>query len=484
MERATTRPEERERGGGLLLVMIATVVVALLVEGLLAASLAQARQASGEAARTRSLYAALAGVTAASNDLATGAGGDVRGNVADPSYVALSASGDLLDELTGAAAPDGWPDTTPDASFRAAPPGSFEVRAKDLGGGERYRVLAKGAADGEVRVLEAVLVRQPLTRFPFTRGLFSDAGIQVSSNPVIDSFASSLGSYASQYDGVTQHAGEQGGVASNGDIALGSNTQVWGDVHPGPGGAISYGSGAYASGETAPLVTPEENPLPAWTVPAASDPGVDVSLGYDQPLVLSTPGTVTLGPGKYVFSRIELNDNGASLVLSGTAADTIEIYITGGGAAADAPSLFLRKGNLTLEAAGVPEGVPTVKILSAGKLETQATTGINYTGSAPTGTEGPPTHFQYYSTYQSDPTDPADVGVKLGSPSALSGVVYAPGALVEVASNGHIYGAVVGKQARLSSNCQLHYDTDLASFPAGGLPPRYIFPVAVLRVLR
>ncbi|MGE0709254.1 MAG: hypothetical protein AB7N76_27160 [Planctomycetota bacterium] len=485
--RRDQRGDEGERGGGLVLVMIVLVVVAFLVEAVLSASHAGARSTRGTVAGTGGYYAAQAGVWAAANDLgsASSGQGNVSGQVQDTGYARDTGLGDSLNELTGEAGGDGWPDMTPDASFASRPTGSFEARAVDIGGGTRYRVLAKGTADGEVRVLEAVLERVAGTNTPFRRGLFSERGIFVASNPTIDSFSSSKGTYLSQYDNTTKHAGEKGTVASNGNIALGSNVQIWGDARPGPSKNISFGSGSFASGDTSPLSATVNNAAPTWTVPAATDPGVDTSYGYGGQLEIDKPQTVTLGPGKYVFSTVELDDINAKLELTGTAKDTIEIYITGGTKSFEDPSLWLKKGNILITAGGAPsEGLPTVKVMNAGKLETLAGSGVNYTGWAPGGTEGAPALFQYFSTYQSDPWDFSDEGVRFASSGAFSGVVYAPDSLIRFSSNGHIFGAIVGRATIVSSNTKIHYDEDLIGLSAGGATPEYSFSVTMLRELR
>ena len=217
-------------------------------------------------------------------------------------------------------------------------------------------------------------------------------------------------------------------------------------------------------------------PAPTWTVPPAAE--CVTTKGYDVPLSRTSPGITTLGPGKYVFSSLEVDHNAAIVRLEGTASDTIEIYLTGGAAATDDPSLWIKKGVFKPAYGGTfSEGLPTVKIYNAGKLQLES--GPTLIGT-PSG--GAP-KLQYFSSYTSDLSDSSDLGVVLDSNVDFYGAIYAPGAAVEINSHARIYGGVSGKAVFVDSNAKIHYDEDLADVSTDSSPGSR-FTVDVLRAIR
>ena len=401
-------------------------------------------------------------VWAAAFDLGAGGEGHVAGSAAG--FESVSPAGDAYDEVARAQGSDGVPDFSDPADFLASPAGSFEARAQDLDGGTTYRVLARAKAQGEVRLVEALLRREAGGFRPFSRALFSDLPLELSSNPEVDSYDSRLGSYASQVSG--KHALENGSVGSNSDIVLNSNVHVWGDATPGPGGTTTIPGSSSVSGSVTPLSAKVDLPPPTWSVPPASDPGVVTTYGYGSSISRTNKGTLTLGPGKYVFDSIYLDHVHFTLELSGTAADTIEIYLTGGTGAGDDPSLWVKKGTLALVPGGtLAEGVPQVRIYNHGKLELDSgPTRINLSASE----VGAPGNLIYLSDYESDPSDSSDQGVYLKSNVEFSGAIYAPLAAIECSSNALVYGSALGRKVFVDSNTQLHYDEALAELALSG----------------
>jgi len=469
---------ERERGGALILVLITLAVVALLVEGIVIGSRSESAATSATTARVRAFYAAQSAVWAACHDLGSegSGGGQVNGNVTRPDYDVVAAPADAYDELSRGAGSDGFPDFSDDAAFLAQADGYYEARSVDVDG-DTYRVRAKAKVDGELRLVEAVVVREPVGYFPWRYGVFSDETLTLASNPKIDSYSSSAGSYSSQVTpGPDAHANERGSVGSNGDIVLSSNVDVWGDANPGPSHAVTIPGTSSVSGSTTPLSNSQDMPAPTWSVPAAAD--CVTTTGYDVPLTRTTPGITTLGPGKYVFSSINVDHVHAVVRLEGTASDTIEIYITGGAAATDDPSLWIEKGVFKPAHGGtLAEGLPTVKIYNVGKIQLESGPTLIGTpgGGAP--------KLQYFSSYTSDLSDSSDLGVVLDSNVDFYGAIYAPGAAVEIDSYARIYGGVSGKQVFVASNARIHYDEDLANVSTDSSPAS-LFRVDVLRTIR
>jgi Tfp pilus assembly protein PilX len=480
-----TQDTDRERGSSLILVMITLVVVSLLVEGVLTSTKAESDATTGTTDRVAAFYAARGGLEAALNDLSsTGTGsGNVQGATSGSSYTVGAAAEDVTNLLTDAAGADGYPDLVSDEQLARQANGSFQARSTDLGG-NRFRIVAKGKVDSSIRILEGVVERVDDRLYPFKRGLFSDRALIILSNPTIDSYSSSAGSYTSQVDPKTGVANANGNVGSNGHILLASNTTINGEARPGPGGKLWTGSNVNVTGDTSNLPSPAENPPPTWTVPTAADPDLVMTHGYEQEIEIEDASTLTFGPGKHVIKSLELDDNGAKVKISGTASDVIEIYVTGGAQVTDDPSIELKKGTIELVHGGTKAaGLPTLKVYNAGKLVMDSNSRINVT-KGPKGSVGTPELVRYFSSYKSDLSDSSDLGVEIKSNSEFSGTIYAPEASISFRSNAASYGAVVGALVVLGSNSKFHYDEDLASVASEGKVVAYHYKVVMIRELR
>ena len=115
--------------------------------------------------------------------------------------------------------------------------------------------------------------------FPFA-GLDS---ITFSGQGNTDSFDSSLGAYSASA------ARKNGTVASNGDIALGGNSVVKGDAHPGIGGTLNISGASSVSGSKTPLIS--KLAFGAPQVPAGAFNAGAVNVGSGTFYV--TPATIT-----------------------------------------------------------------------------------------------------------------------------------------------------------------------------------------------
>jgi len=176
---------------------------------------------------------------------------------------------------------------------------------------------------------------------PSRAAIFGDQRVCLESNAAVDSYDSSVGSYASQAtngNGNGTYAGEAGNVGSNGDINLSQNAEVHGDTRCGPLSTTTISGNATVSGSTAP--SPHEFRLPRFEVPQLPSSGA---------LLVPSSTTLTLPSGDHRFDRVQVGAAGvlrvagpARLVLGSLAMaagarlvieaseGTVEIYLRGG----------------------------------------------------------------------------------------------------------------------------------------------------------
>jgi hypothetical protein len=246
---------------------------------------------------------------------------------------------------------------------------------------------------------------------------FGDEGVLINSNALIDSFDSEDGPYG----GMPPH-GTLANVGSNQDIELSANTEVYGDVIPGPTGVlIDSAPQTVISGSTGSAAAPVV--LDPITVPpiASSGPltvGGAQSLGpgpvHRSAITVQAGGTLTIvGPATLVVDDFSLNASGALIIDS--ASGPVEIYGTGD---------FELKSNSTV-----------------------------------TTTSGQAKALAIFLTGDTDATPAAQIALQ--SNSEFTGTIYAPDADLVIESNFHLFGSVLAEQVEIASNAQLHFDEDL-----------------------
>jgi hypothetical protein len=153
--------------------------------------------------------------------------------------------------------------------------------------------------------------------------LFANNHLQMDKDIVVDSYDSSLGSYASQAVNVKDGPHLRGVVRqhrhSNATITLEKDVHVFGDAHTGPGYTLSMDGGSYVSGSTTPAA--KTVPLAAITVPA---------LGSSGAYTVASNQTKTLNPGSYKYTGMTMNQN-CKLVIKGPAAIVVGSLTNGQG---------------------------------------------------------------------------------------------------------------------------------------------------------
>lgn len=247
-------------------------------------------------------------------------------------------------------------------------------------------------------------------------GLFGRDGITMSGSFSVDSYDSSIGSYASQFG--VDHAGDQGHVASNGDIDAGGGI-VYGNATPGPGFDVLNPSNV--TGSTAPATSPN--------VP---DPYV-----YAPPIAASGDwsGSGTITAGTYRYGMLTLS-GGSVLTIDGD----VTLYVDGKFTASGSSSVVLTAGaRLT-----VHHGAEDFTVSGGGIVNPDQRPGDVSIWSA------------------------SVTKITLSGGSDYHGLVYAPDAQFVSSGGSELYGAIVARSATLSGDGRLHFDTSLSAGGGGG----------------
>lgn len=371
-----------DRAGGSAMVMALLVLFVLMAMGASTISLAISRQSVAKTTKEvdRAYVVADAGINRAMFELRLGTdlGGDGIGNAAG------SIGG-----------------------------GSYTVTTTPVfsGPGE-YTVRAIGTVAGIRRGIETVLRDTPRSL-----GFFGIDNVRMSGG-IVDSYDSSLGSYASQVGGLG-YAGSSASLGSNADIDLSGSATIYGDAVPGPTGSVT-GSTTNVSGSTAPAAAPQ-------TVdPYSYSPSV-ASSG-------SQSGTATLGAGVHRFDDVTVS-GGQILTLDGD----MELYVDGAFTISGSGQCIVTSGSHVT----IHHGTGNFTISGSGVLNVAQA----------------PDNLHLFS---------ATAGrVEISGSGAFHGAVHAPNAQGVVSGSGGVFGSFVGRTLNLSGGSTLHQDLALGS-AAGG----------------
>ncbi len=454
------------RGAALVLVVVLCAALLVAVGALLQGSLLASRATTATWHHAGAHCAARSALWSACDALGAGETGDTSGTT-DGGWSPMSAA-----DEDG----DGFADFSPDALFRALGDGYFESRVRPEG--DLVRLRGRGVHGGVLRTHEAYAVPRDLAAVrPFAYGLFSDGPLLVKANAVFDSYDSSVAAYADHATTLMSSGrrikNQRSSLGSNASVELSTQGRVFGDVAAGPGHTLSLFGTSFVTGSTAAAPAPVAHPVPTWTVPDAADPSLrmgDLGVAYGDACTLPA-GTRTIGPGTYVVSSLRLL-TGATLRITGSRDDVVELFVTGGADPAAAPAVLL-DSNSALE---VDLDGPTVRVYSAGKLVTSSNSRLNSSGR--------PEQLLYASSYVSASAASAtDVGVTLRSASTTSALIYAPGATLVHSSNAELFGGAVVGRATIEANAFFHQDEALDGWRLPlRLQPAWFTPVAVHEV--
>ncbi len=308
-------------------------------------------------------------------------------------------------------------------------PNSYWVEATEIGDG-RTSFIAVGRDDRSEMGVQLVVQKKGESFFRWAA--FGDEMLHMDSNARTDSYDSQDGSYESQAvngSGGSEHANEGGDIGSNADITMDSNSQVWGDAHPGPSGTLDDNSSGDVSGAVVPL--PDAIDLPGIVVPMIP------SLG-------SYTGTpAVLPPGLYHFTSLQI-DSSESATFVGPATVVCDNF------------RLKSNAHLYVDATAGP-----VEFFVINDFVLDSNTLVRSTASDPRDVA-----FNLLSDNILDP----GVDVKFeeddldfDSNAKLFGTIFAPSAKIEIKSNFELFGALVARRIDLDSNCRIHYDEALAS---------------------
>lgn len=252
----------------------------------------------------------------------------------------------------------------------------------------------------------------------FAATIFSSQPLVLSSNVFVDSYDSTLGTYASQVSG--GYAGDGAIVESNEDVVVESSVEVYGDVHPGMDSTLEVPGSSEVTGSMQPMAEPRV--IPPVTVPAITSSGD-----------LTATGTQVLAPGDHAFGALAV-DVGATLTITGPARVVIDA--------------FEMRSNceLVLDSASGP-----IELYVSGALVQSSNSTITTTS---------PSAIDARLNLVGDETQVVD----LRSNGAFHGVVVAPEATVNVSSNFEIFGAITANAISLASNARIHYDENLTEY--------------------
>jgi len=305
---------------------------------------------------------------------------------------------------------------------------NYWVEDTDLGGG-LHQLVATGVENGVGSQLE--LVVREVTNSTFIWAAFGDEGMTMDSNAMVDSYDSSVSSYAMQEtngNGNKTYANSGGNIGSNAGISIDSNTAVWGDATPGPSDAVLALGNSTISGATTPNT--DVVAMPGVNVPAIASMG-DVTVdGGDTAIIPSgdhhvgefvadSNSTVrVVGPATIVFDSFSLGSNAEFIV--DAANGPVEIFVIGD---------FVMNSNTLIASETLTPADITINLLSDNII---------------------------------DPGLDVDLDeVDFDSNAQLYGTVYAPNAAIEINSNFELFGALVARTVHLDSNSKVHFDEAL-----------------------
>lgn len=387
----------RERGAVLLAAIVVVTIVAAFIGSFVVVTSNGQRDQTLQEQKLRAFYAAEAGLTAALAEINTGLdpGGDGLGTV----------GGSLGSETFQATA-------TPNATG--------------------YDVASTGVARGARRTIQQVVELGP---GPFS-GAFLSVDAMTLSGVTIDSYDSTQGTYGSQVVGFDPNIGREyarksGDVGGFGSISIFGSTGILGDVRPGPGASVSYGSGSwYVSGDEVPFADPSDLPSISYDPPALEP--VEVDLKGNQ--------TATYTEGTYRFSEVELS--GQSVL---TFAGDVTVYLD--------EELEI-EGGATL---AIAPGAKVTILQGGGSVSISGNGIVNQTQDS------------LSLAWRSASTE----SFTMSGTASFHGTIYAPDAPVTITGVVEGYGSVVGATLNAGGATVWHYDEALRTVQPLDTPPEY-----------
>ena len=389
------RANRARRGGALISVIFVLVALAGMSAAVLSTSLLQQGSARALHEKERALGAAMSGLDVAFFEIREG----------------LDTAADNIGNATGQL--DG---------------GSFNVTvAPPYAGPGEYTLQALGQYGPLRQAVELVVAPDDTWQY----GMFARTSLTMSGSFSADSYDATLGTYASQF--AVDHAGDQGHLASNGDITAGGGP-VWGDAIPGPTFQV-LGDPTVVSGSTAPASYPE-----------TFDPYL-----YTPPIASAGPysGAGALNAGTYRYDSLNLS-GGDVLTIDGD----VVLYVDDKFTAKDSSQIVLNPGASLI----VHQGAGDFTVSGGGIVNPSQL----------------PEDVQIYTASTKKLT--------LSGGSSFYGLVYGPDCDFVSSGGSELFGVIVAAKATLSGAGWMHFDTSLTRGAAAGFrvkSARRISPVGL-----
>jgi len=303
----------------------------------------------------------------------------------------------------------------------------------DPGGPEPLvQLIATGIDDRVGSRVEAVL--EPHRSTIFRWAAFGDEFTMLNSFARVDSYNSTLGTYASQTyadpdASLGTHGLTNGDVGSNANILLYANSKVFGDAVCGPTSSTTETVNADVTGSSSPAAETME--LPPIEVPSFPSSGA-----------LTVTGTQTLASGNYNFTSMRLQA-GTTLNVVGPA----KIVVANDFQIRSHAKLLVNATNGPVEIWVEDDFVVGSNTLMSSTTNTPLDLRINL-----------------LSDNVISPEVIVDLDViDFDSNAKMYGTIYAPHAAIEVDSNFELFGSLVARSLDLDSNSRIHYDESLGT---------------------
>lgn len=396
-----SRARTGRRGGALVTVSIAVMAMAALSFSLRAISSSSASEQRGAEEILSSRYVCEAAISAAVLDLSMGG--------------------------TGTFGSQGAPVQYGDATYRVA----TQALPNDV-----YQVSATGVGERAGTRIELTLVETT----DVLRGwaAFGEEGVTIDDDVIVDSYDSTLGTYAAQAvngAGSSAYAGSAGDVGSNQNIGVKDNALVHGDATPGPGSSTTIIPPADVTGSK--FAMPTAIVLPSVSAPIVASSG---------PLTVPSAAPLTLPSGSHRFEDFVIS-SGGSVVVEGPA----ELVLA---------SCLLEVGaELIIDATNGP-----VELWVEGDFVLDSDTLIASQAQLPEDVS---------ITLLADNVKDPSIDLHLSNASTSSNVqvfasMFAPNARLDVDGNFELFGAMVARFIDLDHSARIHHDVALKNAGTGG----------------
>jgi len=403
--------EARRRGTALVMIVLAVAGLAVLTAVLMNIGLGRAKEQQYEQREIHAEYVCQAGLSQAMYQLLRGTSGNV-GTAGNPAVWGTSRLWVQEEYL-----PDPM---NPLVNLDPAV----------------IRLTATGLDDRTGARQELVVKEVPFTIWNY--GAFGREFLHMDSDARVDSYDSTLGSYASQEvngSGSGSYALSNGDIGSNGDIVLDQNAAVWGDAIAGPSHTTTVLGNAEVDGSTTPAT--EQVTFPEINVPTYPSLGnltvnLDTALpagnyAYDD-LRIGMNRTLTIaGPSNVVCTNMLLRSN-ASIIVD-AAAGPVRFYVIDD---------FILESNAQIHSLTYEPIDVRIFLLSDNVISPEVDVEIDE--------------------------------LDMNSNTSIWGTILAPNAAITIDSYFSMYGALMARSLDVNSNARFHFDEALINATDNEIP--------------